>query len=450
MVRSPGSRQRIRLEATFAVAGFVLSILVLVGGNVSAADVPSPDQFAISIGDTVSESDPGPGAGIIEIPGVRDIYTFTAVPGQEVFFDIQDQSGLITTAWSLVDEDGTIIFASSLGSGDAGLHRLGLGGTYTLTVGEDDEATGTYQFQLLRVFELPSVPDDTAPFDLPDNISCDDGASEGDADTRILVVRPDLGEPIICTSDAEHQPVPDGTIVVRVSTDVPTDDVLFEFDTFGAIHTIAANDSFSVPISVEAGDSVFHSVLLLGPPAGWDLTGVECDDTDSANRSHGSVPDQSAKYGIDPGETVVCEFELSSLGAETADPLDDSERVLPLSGEWSIKNVASEMKCGGRNIDIGTARPDSVTLDVRRGGDQLVGRSSVEGRNRRLTLKAKGTDRYEGKRKEKAQGKNITFSYSWRVVSPERMVGSATAKIKAQGANCKITRRFEMTYEGSG
>jgi len=329
------------------------------------------------------------------------------------------------------------------------VHRLELGGTYTLTVGEDDEATGTYGFQLLRVFELPSVPDDTAPFDLPDNISCDDGASEGDADTRILIVRPDLGEPIICTSDAEDQPVPDGTIVVRVSTDDPNDDARFEFDVLGTIATIAANDSFTLPTPVEAGDSASHPVLLRGPLAGWELVSVECDDADSANRSHGSVPDQSAKYRIDPGETVVCEFELSSLGAGTADPLDDSERVLPRSGEWSIKNSASEMKCGGRNIDIGTSRPDSVTLEVRRDGDQLVGRSSVEGRNRRLTLKAKGADRYEGKRKEKAQGKNITFSYSWRVVSPKRMVGSAKAKIKAQGANCKITRSFEMTYEGS-
>jgi hypothetical protein len=147
---------------------------------------------------------------------------------------------------------------------------------------------------------------------------------------------------------------------------------------------------------------------------------------------------------------VACEFELSSIGAETADPLDHSGRVLPLPGEWSIKNVASQLKCGGRNIDIGTARPDLVTLDVRRGGDRLVGRKSVGGQSRRLTLKAKGADRYEGKRNEKAQGKNITFSYSWHVVSPERMIGSATAKIKAQGANCKITRSFEMTYEGSG
>ena len=52
-------------------------------------DVPAPDQFAITIGDTVSDGAPGSGAGNLETPGVWDVYTFEANPGQVVYFDNQ-------------------------------------------------------------------------------------------------------------------------------------------------------------------------------------------------------------------------------------------------------------------------------------------------------------------------------------------------------------------------
>ena len=52
---------------------------------------------------------------------------------------------------------------------------------------------------------------------------------------------------------------------------------------------------------------------------------------------------------------------------------------------------------------------DPGTLDVRRGGDQLVDRCSAEGKNVRLTSKAAGKDRYKSKLKDELQGSNITF-----------------------------------------
>ncbi|MCL4858382.1 MAG: hypothetical protein KJZ93_03200, partial [Caldilineaceae bacterium] len=41
-------------------------------------NVPPPDTFGIAVGDTISDGVPGPGAGNIESPGVKDIYTFSA------------------------------------------------------------------------------------------------------------------------------------------------------------------------------------------------------------------------------------------------------------------------------------------------------------------------------------------------------------------------------------
>ena len=122
-------------------------------------DVPAPQQFSISIGDVVSDGAPGPGAGHIETPGVRDIYTFNATAGQEIFVDLQGHSGLSGMDWSLEDSEGTSIFSGCLGCTEPGVRLLTLGGTYTLTVGEsDDDGTGTYQFQIWNVPAPQSFP----------------------------------------------------------------------------------------------------------------------------------------------------------------------------------------------------------------------------------------------------------------------------------------------------
>src|SRR5690606_37102744 len=105
---------------TLAQAGtYILTIGE--GGNnqtgtyrVQLWNVPAPDQFAISIGDVISDGVPGPGAGNIESPGVKDIYTFQATAGQQVYFDMQSQSGISQVDWTVVDEAGTILFNNCL------------------------------------------------------------------------------------------------------------------------------------------------------------------------------------------------------------------------------------------------------------------------------------------------------------------------------------------------
>ena len=119
-------------------------------------DVPPPQQFAVAIGDVVSDGVPGLGAGVIETPGVQDIYTFSADPGQQVFFHVADSfdfvSNLIFLGWALRDQDGQRVFGMDFGGGDPGVYTLARGGTYTLTV--DDLqffTTGAYGFQTWNV-----------------------------------------------------------------------------------------------------------------------------------------------------------------------------------------------------------------------------------------------------------------------------------------------------------
>jgi hypothetical protein len=114
--------------------------------------VPLADQFVIKIGDTITESTPGKGAGHIESPGAKDLYTFNAAAGQRVYFrKLEHDKGMEQIAWRLVDSDGTEIFDSRLYT-EPGLQILRKGGTYTMTVGSDKlPATGTYRLQLSNI-----------------------------------------------------------------------------------------------------------------------------------------------------------------------------------------------------------------------------------------------------------------------------------------------------------
>jgi hypothetical protein len=123
-------------------------------------DVPDPDRFKIAIGDVIAEDAPGPGAGVIESPGVEDVYSFEASPRQRVYFRVREHSsGIAYAKVRLLDSNETQVFESCLGCSEPGVQALTKGGPYTLTVGiRTDPSTGTYRLQL---FDVPK-PDEFA------------------------------------------------------------------------------------------------------------------------------------------------------------------------------------------------------------------------------------------------------------------------------------------------
>ncbi|MEA2690817.1 MAG: hypothetical protein QOJ16_204, partial [Acidobacteriota bacterium] len=128
-------------------------------------DVPPPQTFAISIGDTVADGVPAAGAGRIETPGTMDAYTFTAAAGQTVYFDYL-AGGTFRIAWTLTDDSGRQVFSAPF-EGDVGDITLAKGGTYTLTVGSPrNEFAGTYSFKL---WDVP--PPQTFAISIGDTVS---------------------------------------------------------------------------------------------------------------------------------------------------------------------------------------------------------------------------------------------------------------------------------------
>ena len=115
--------------------------------------VPPPQQFAIAVGDTISNGVPGPGAGKIETPGVRDIYRFNAAAGQQVFVDVQDVANSVAgVQLELVDATGDPVFKSCLGCSNPGFSCSLTVASIRSPVGADrDDGVGAYRFKLWPV-----------------------------------------------------------------------------------------------------------------------------------------------------------------------------------------------------------------------------------------------------------------------------------------------------------
>lgn len=116
--------------------------------------IPSDDQFAIQIGNTITNGIPSTGAGNIEVAGAEDRYTFSGVAGQDVFIDgIQAAASLGGwLKWELKSPGGQSVFSSFFGS--VGRKTLPESGTYTLRCWaaiNDPARIGAYSFRILPV-----------------------------------------------------------------------------------------------------------------------------------------------------------------------------------------------------------------------------------------------------------------------------------------------------------
>jgi len=130
------------------------------------------DEFEIEIGEEVKAGEPGSGAGSIEAAGSKDVYTFSAESGQQIYVHIiEPPSTSDSIDIYMTDDVGTNVFSSCLQCGDPGLITLERGGEYTLTVGNNDPTmvgTGSYR---LKLWDVPD-PDEFG-IDLDKEISRD-------------------------------------------------------------------------------------------------------------------------------------------------------------------------------------------------------------------------------------------------------------------------------------
>jgi len=133
--------------------------------QLSSSDA-SEEYFETEIGDEISNGEPDSGAGLIEAPGSKDIYTFTAEADQDIYVHIIEPPSSSDAVDIYMDDDlGTNVFYSCMQCGDPGAITLDRGGEYTLTIGNDDPngaGTGAYR---IKLWELPPPEEFTINLD---------------------------------------------------------------------------------------------------------------------------------------------------------------------------------------------------------------------------------------------------------------------------------------------
>ncbi len=115
-------------------------------------EIPPAEMFEITFGQVISDSVPAAGAGNIEVPSARDIYTFAGTAGQVLFFDSEYEIATLNfkADWTLSAPNGDVVFTAVTLS-DQGPIELPQTGEYTLTVGEDSDVTGSYTFTVWEI-----------------------------------------------------------------------------------------------------------------------------------------------------------------------------------------------------------------------------------------------------------------------------------------------------------
>jgi len=129
------------------------------------------------------------------------------------------------------------------------------------------------------------------------SIECDDTDSTGDLNTKTAAFRLNAGETVKCTFTNTQR----GSIIVEKQTEPDGAAESFAFSGYAA-GTIS--DGGQIVVSdLEPGTYTSQEAV----PSGWDLTSIECDDTDST----GDLNTKAATFRLDAGETVKCTFSNS-------------------------------------------------------------------------------------------------------------------------------------------
>jgi hypothetical protein len=132
------------------------------------------------------------------------------------------------------------------------------------------------------------------------DITCDDANSSGDLGTKTATFNLEASEVVKCTFTDEKL----GTIVVEKQT-IPDGD-LQQFTFTGDAADTIGDDGQIIVGGLLPG--TYNSTEVV--PAGWDLTSIVCNDTDSS----GDTGTGTATFDLDAGEVVKCTFTDEKLG----------------------------------------------------------------------------------------------------------------------------------------
>ena len=240
------------------------------------------ESFEINIGDEISNGEPDSGAGWIEAPGSKDMYTFTAEAGEETYIHIiTPPESTDSINFYMIDDLGSNVFSSCLQCGDPGVITLDRGGEYTLVVGNDDPSGAGYGTYRIKLWEVP--PPDEFEISLDEQVS-----------------RNELGE------GAGYIESP-GASDVYTFTAESGQDVYFQVN-----KPPQSSDAIYWRVKDDVGNVVFDTCLQCGDPGlqTLDLGGTYTMTVDSSN-SHGTGAYEIKVWSVPPPDTFEIEINYS-------------------------------------------------------------------------------------------------------------------------------------------
>ncbi|MFC1701483.1 beta strand repeat-containing protein [Pseudomonadota bacterium] len=178
-----------------------------------------------------------------------------------------------------------------------------------------------------------------AGWDLTDLVCTESDIQDSvtDIPTRTITLNVQEGETINCTVTNTKQ----GSITVSKVTVPSGDPAQFAF-TGDAAGSIGDGGTITVP---NLPPGTYTSVE--GALAGWDLTGIQCDDGASTIPSTGEVGTLTATFNLDAGEDVICAFTNTLRADINLAKTVVGSAVLETNGTYTVVYSITATNAGG-------------------------------------------------------------------------------------------------------
>jgi hypothetical protein len=316
---------------------------------------PELGDFEVAGGDTQSFDALTPGLYAVGETGVTgwSLETATCDDGSPVEAIDLEAGETVTCTFHNARETatGTIVVAKTTDpttsaatfefTGDLGAFSLGHGATHTAS----DIPVGSYAI----------AETELAGWDLA-SATCSDGST-------IDAVDLDAGETVTCT----FHNVQRGQLRIRKVGVGGSGNFDYTTQSAGAQGIVGlVTGATSAAQSVPPGDYVFTETAV----AGWDVTGVACDDSRSARPSSGNASARTATFAIEAGESVTCTYTNTKRGtltiAKETDPaVDPQDFAYTTTGDglsaFSLDTEAGEATLPASRSFVLVPRAYSVT-----------------------------------------------------------------------------------------
>jgi hypothetical protein len=203
--------------------------------------------------------------------------------------------------------------------------------------------------------------------------------------TRTATIDLDVGEMVTCTFTNTKL----GTITI-IKDAVPNDPQDFEFSrSFGANFFLDDDNDGTLPNTATFTDMLPGNYMVTeqGPPAGWNLTGLVCNDPD--RQTTASLGTRTATIDLDAGETVTCTFtDTKFMGFSIADERNGNRLCLDQDARsYTFKTAFNQTFTG---TVVLTRVGNNLVFRSGTNGTRLDGSIDLQRRAAKVTLRVNG------------------------------------------------------------